>query len=85
MIVPASFGRYEVERCIGEGGFGDVFLARDPLLDRRVAVKVARGDWSGGDGVLDEARALARLSHPAIVQVLDAGRSAGRIDLISQG
>lgn len=73
MSMPARFGRYEVRRLLGQGGFGQVFLARDPLLQRDVAVKAPLGAWWSGGEVLQEARALARLAHPAIVAVLDAG------------
>lgn len=72
-MMPARFGRYEVRRLLGQGGFGQVFLARDPLLQREVAIKAPLGAWWSGGEVLAEARALARLSHPAIVAVLDAG------------
>lgn len=75
--IPSSFGRYQVRRLLGEGGFGKVWLARDPLLDRDVAVKVPHGDWLRSAEVLAEARALARVAHPAIVQVLDAGIDGG--------
>jgi eukaryotic-like serine/threonine-protein kinase len=70
---PARFGRYEVRRLLGQGGFGQVFLARDPLLQRDVAVKAPLGAWWTGGEVLQEARALAKLGHPGIVAVLDAG------------
>lgn len=70
---PPRFGRYEVRRLLGQGGFGQVFLARDPLLQRDVAVKAPLGAWWSGGEVLQEARALARLAHPGIVAVLDAG------------
>lgn len=80
-----AFGRYVAERVLGEGGYGRVWLARDPVLARDVAVKVPRGDWWGEDAVIEEARALARLAHPSIVQVLDAGRDAeGRAFLVME-
>jgi serine/threonine protein kinase len=73
MSAPARFGRYEVRRLLGQGGFGQVFLARDPLLQRDVAIKAPLGAWWTGGEVLAEARALARIAHPAIVAVLDGG------------
>jgi serine/threonine-protein kinase len=72
--IPARLGRYEVSGLLGEGGYGVVLRARDPVLRRDVAVKVPRGSWWSEDEVLAEARALARLTHPDIVRVLDAGR-----------
>lgn len=70
-------GRYELGDVLGRGGMGVVFEARDPTLDRRVAVKVVRPDRAGDDAELSlqtEARALAELSHPNIVQVYDIVR-----------
>lgn len=69
-------GRYRIEGAIGSGGTADVFRGVDEVLDRDVAVKVFR---AGADTVTverfcDEARTLARLSHPALVTVYDAGR-----------
>lgn len=78
----ASLGRYELRGVLGEGGFGAVHLAWDPLLEREVALKVPRGDWWGADDVLHEARALARLGHPGIVQVLDVGRHDGVLFIV---
>ncbi|MBK8251476.1 MAG: protein kinase [Polyangiaceae bacterium] len=71
-------GRYQVRRELGHGGMGVVYLCRDLVLDERVAVKLlSRPDakirpedaW----GFQEEARALARLAHPAIVQARDFG------------
>lgn len=72
-MIPSSFGRYQVRRPIGDGGFGKVWLARDPLLERDVAVKVPHGEWASAPDLLAEARALAKLEHPGVVKVLDAG------------
>lgn len=68
-------GAYRIEKLLGRGGMGEVFLAFDERLERRVALKRVRAD-TGGDPRLRErfrreARAAARLSHPAIVQVHD--------------
>lgn len=62
-----SIGRYEVVGTVGWGGMGFVYTAVDPELDRRVAIKLTRGDCR------DEARALACIDSPHIVQVLDVG------------
>ena len=68
--------RFILERRIGTGGMSIVYLGRDKVLDRPVAVKVLRGGFE--DSEVDarfrrEGRTAARLSHPNIVQVYDAG------------
>jgi eukaryotic-like serine/threonine-protein kinase len=75
-------GRYELEELVGSGGMSDVFRARDNQLDRRVAIKILHGRYAGDPEYLErfrsEARAVARLSHPNIVTVIDRGDDAGR-------
>ncbi|HEX3479192.1 MAG TPA: serine/threonine-protein kinase [Kofleriaceae bacterium] len=68
-------GRYLIERAIGAGGMGVVYAARDPELDRRVALKLVRGDGRAGTParLRREAQAMARLTHPNVVAVYDAG------------
>lgn len=69
--------RYELGRVIGRGGMAEVYAARDRLLDREVAVKVLRErfreDASFTERFNDEARNVARLSHPNLVVVFDTG------------
>jgi len=72
--------RYVVLERLGSGGMGEIYAAYDPELDRRVAVKLMRGDvlsalgtHSGRARLLAEAKALARLSHPNVVAVHDVG------------
>jgi eukaryotic-like serine/threonine-protein kinase len=76
--VPTGFGRYEVIRVLGKGGFGTVYLARDGELSRPVAIKVPRRGLLCSkeqvDSFLAEARNAAGLCHPAIVAVHDVGR-----------
>jgi len=66
-------GRYSLERELGRGGMGVVFLARDVALDRRVAIKLLPPDLAADEGIRDrflrEARTAAGLSHPNVVQV----------------
>ena len=72
-----TLGRYRVEETLGRGGMAVVYLARDEELSRPVAVKVlARhlaGEGSIRERFLREARLAARLSHPNVVRVYDAG------------
>ena len=72
--------RYYVEREVGRGGMGMVYRAHDRLLDRNVAVKVLSETALGSGGparLLREAQAAARLNHPHIVSVYDAGEADG--------
>ncbi len=77
-------GRYTVEHKLGAGGMGEVFAARDPSLDRLVALKLvkprrAEDAEQAGARLRREAQALARLSHPNVVPVFDAGAHGNRI------
>jgi serine/threonine protein kinase len=73
-------GRYEIRRLLGRGGMGIVYLAYDNLLNILVALKTLSAEsWNSEAEVsrlLDEARAAARLRHPNIVAVYNAGRDA---------
>jgi eukaryotic-like serine/threonine-protein kinase len=77
--MPVAFGRYRVERTLGEGGFGVVYRGHDPDLCRAVAIKVPRRDRitsaASVEAFLSEARLLAKLNHPGIVPVYDFGRT----------
>ncbi len=69
---PLRIGRFRVLRCIGQGGMGMVFAARDDELQRTVAIKLLRPELSAAR-LTDEAKALARLSHPNVVGIYDVG------------
>ncbi len=73
--VELSFGSYRVESRLGVGGMGEVFLARDERLHRKVAIKRIREDLEVDprrrERFRREARAVAGLNHPAIVQIFD--------------
>jgi len=70
--------RYEIVQRVGRGGMADVFLARDVLLDRPVAVKVLFPEYATDPAFVErfrrEAQAAANLNHPNIVSVYDWGR-----------
>ena len=71
-----SISGYRVEKVLGEGGMGAVFLAHDEMLDRKVAIKVitnADGDKTAQARFVREARSMASAEHPNIVRVLSFG------------
>src|SRR5215216_5749750 len=74
-------GRYRLESKLGSGGMSTVYLARDSTLERWVAVKVMHREMSDQPDQLQrfrqEARAVAKLSHPNVVAVIDAGEDGG--------
>jgi hypothetical protein len=74
-------GRYRLEAKLGSGGMSTVYLARDETLERPVAVKVMHREISEQPDQLErfrqEARAVAKLSHPNVVAVIDAGEDGG--------
>ena len=76
-----TVGRFQLRELLGNGGFGQVYLAFDPRLDRDVALKLLR-QANPGERVMQrffrEARAAGRLDHPNIVAVHDAGRDDGQ-------
>jgi TPR repeat protein/predicted Ser/Thr protein kinase len=77
---PASIGRYQVIRTLGEGGMGAVYLALDPAIDRQVALKLMRAGFNTGslrERFAREARAVGRLHHPNIVTIFEFGEHQG--------
>ena len=76
--------RYRLGRRLGAGGFGAVHEAIDETLDRRVAVKVIPGDGATPVRARREAVAAARLEHPGIVAIFDAGEEDGARYLVSE-
>jgi tRNA A-37 threonylcarbamoyl transferase component Bud32 len=81
MIGTVLSSRYRLEAKLGSGGMSTVYLARDETLDRPVAVKVMHREMSEQEDQLlrfrQEARAVAKLSHPNVVSVIDAGEDGG--------
>ena len=81
MIGTLLSGRFRLDEKIGSGGMSTVYLAFDPTLERWVAIKMMHRDISTDPDQLErfrrEARAVARLSHPHVVTVIDAGEDDG--------
>jgi eukaryotic-like serine/threonine-protein kinase len=81
MIGTVLSGRYRLEAKLGSGGMSTVYLARDQTLDRPVAVKVMHREMSEQADQLErfrqEARSVAKFSHPNVVSVIDAGEDGG--------
>lgn len=86
--VAAAFPELEVIELVGQGGMGVVFKARQPRLDRLVALKILLPALAAQPGFAErftrEARVLARLAHPHIVAIYDFGESAGFFYLIME-
>ena len=74
--------RYEIEELVGTGGMSSVYKARDTLLERNVALKILHEHYTADDEFVErfkrEARAVAQLSHPNIVTVIDRGEDGGK-------
>jgi len=79
----ATFGRYEILDKLGEGAMGVVYRARDPALNRVVALKMLSAELGGEEELHQrfqrEAEAIGRLSHPCIVTVYDLGTAEGQL------
>lgn len=82
------FGNYEIERALGQGGMGTVYLARDTGLNRKVALKILKADL--GDELsfsrkfLEEVEVTAALAHPNIIRVYTLGEQDGRLYLVME-
>src|SRR5829696_9128188 len=78
-------GRYAINGELGAGAMGVVYLARDPELDRELAIKLVQPQPGAPEGelvqqrMLREGRALARIDHPNVVRVFDVGRWRGAL------
>ena len=80
--------RYEVIKTIGEGGMANVYLANDCILERKVAIKVLRGDLSNDEKFIRrfkrEALSVSNLSHSNIVEVYDVGEEEGNYYIVME-
>ncbi len=85
---PQQIGRFEIRRRLGKGGFGVVYLAHDPGLDRLVALKVPRSELLATgqqrESFLHEARTAAKLKHPALVTVYEVQQEGDLIYIVQE-
>lgn len=86
--VPEKLGPYRLLRLLGRGGMGEVWLAHDTKLDREVAIKLMRRELMAREDAVKrfyrEARAVARLNHPNIVQVYAIGEEGAIIYMVME-
>jgi eukaryotic-like serine/threonine-protein kinase len=77
LLLGASVGNYQVQRKLGEGGMGSVYLAVHPKIGKRVALKVLHPEFSSNEDVIsrffNEAKAVNDIQHPNIVDIIDYG------------
>ena len=78
-------GKFEIQRRLGEGAMGEVFLGRDPIIGREVAIKTIRPHVATGEEARErfyrEARAAGTLNHPNLVTVHEFGEDDGTLFL----
>src|SRR5689334_23417984 len=88
MSVGAQLGRFEILGALGSGGVGDVYRARDPQLQRDVAIKVLRSTWADDADrqrrLEREARTAGGLNHPNIVAIHDVGTHDGAPFIVTE-
>ncbi|HJW09733.1 MAG TPA: serine/threonine-protein kinase, partial [Holophagaceae bacterium] len=85
---PKRLGRFEILRPLGEGGMGQVYLAKDPTIGREVAIKVINTELvKGGRGrerFIHEAKAAGSLSHPNLITIHEFGEDEGVLFLVME-
>src|SRR5688572_7860008 len=88
MTGSTRLGRYEIVSPLGAGGMGEVFRARDPKLQREVAIKIVTANQSTDAAavarMVRESHIVASLNHPNIVTIYDAGEDDGRFYLVTE-
>jgi serine/threonine-protein kinase len=87
-LVGQTLGRYKITSLLGEGGMGAVYKARDDMLKRDVAIKVMNPQYARmanfQERFLQEARTVARISHPGVVQVYDFGEAQAQLYIVME-
>ena len=85
---PAEISHYRIIRKLGSGGMGDVFLAEDATLGRKVAIKMlpeqSAGSSAARQRLINEAKAAAALDHPNICAIHEVGEADGRVFIVMQ-
>lgn len=92
MTTPSQFGRYQIAGELGRGAMGVVYRGVDPALDRHVAIKVIAARFAGAHVPIEElearflreAKVSAKISHPGVVTVFDAGREGDSLYLVME-
>ena len=83
---PTEISHYRIIRKLGAGGMGEVFLAEDSTLGRKVAIKMLSERWAGSDQarqrLINEARAAAALDHPNICSIHEVGEEDDRVFIV---
>lgn len=86
-IAEGEIGRYRLERTVGEGAYGTVYRAHDPVLDRTVAIKLLNRDAAANtdpEESLREAKTLAKLNHPNIVTLYEITNADGHTAMVME-
>jgi serine/threonine protein kinase len=88
ITIGQTFGNYQLERELGQGGMGTVYLAKDSGLNRHVALKILRSDLGSNPSFatkfLEEVEVTASLAHPNIIRVFTLGEQDGRLYLVME-
>ncbi|HEX7701121.1 MAG TPA: protein kinase, partial [Kofleriaceae bacterium] len=79
--LPARLGRYVIEGLVGRGAHGQVLVAHDPRVERKVALKLVSARGSERERVLAEARAMAKVNHPNVVTLFELGEDGDHVFL----
>ena len=87
-LAPSEIGHYRIIRKLGAGGMGEVFLAEDSKLGRKVAIKMLSETWAGShqarQRLINEAKAAAALDHPNICSIYEVGEEDGHVFIVMQ-